>query len=316
MMSLLVGFSALLFLAALLAASEMAFISVHPVRLRELAHRGDRGAKGVLKLKTDHQHFLGAILIATNFSHIIATTLMSYFLQTYFSIHSEVVVTAIMLPLLLIFCEVFPKEYARLHALSFLIRGEMGLQVLHRLLYWPAHAVIKMTEIFFPSMRKRHEKIFMNEVEFKALVAESEKRGVLDPHERDFVNMILDFERISVRSVMIPLVQVAAVELHSDIQAVRREARDKGDRVVLVYEDDPAIVAGVIYVFDVLSKEREEGPLNDFLKAPLFIPETMPLEEAFQILRKKRQSFALVTDARYEVIGVAPIESLLLGRQG
>ena len=315
MTGLIMGFLILLFLAAYLAAAEMAFISVHPVRLREQAQKGNRGAKSMLKLRADHQHFLGTILIGTNLTHIASTTLMSYFLESQFSIHSEIIVTAIMLPLLLIFCEVFPKEYARLHSLSFLTKGETWLMLLYRLFYWPAHAFIKMTEIFFPSFKKKHEKIFMNEVEFKALVAESEKRGVLDPHERDFVNMILDFERISVRSVMVPLVQVAAVELQADIQNVREKAREKQDRVVLVYEDDPSIVVGVIYVFDILTKERENGPLNEFLKAPLFISETMPLEEAFQILRKKRQSFALVTDSRYEVIGVVPIENLLLGKQ-
>lgn len=315
MIGLLIGFFILLLLAAFLAASEMAFISVHPVRLREQAQKGNRGAKSILKLRSDHQHFLGTILIATNLTHIAATTLMSYLLQSQFEIHSEAVVTLLMIPIMLIFCEVFPKEYARLHSLSFLTREETWLVLLYRILYWPAHAFIKMTEMVFPSFKKKNEKIFMNEVEFKALVAESEKRGVLDPHERDFVNMILDFERINVRSVMTPLVQIAAVDLRSNIAQVRDVAREKGDRMVLVHEDDPAIVVGVIYVFDVLCKERENGPLNEFLKAPLFISETMSLEEAFQILQRKRQSFALVTDNRYEVIGVVPIENLLLGKQ-
>ena len=119
MMSLMMSFLVLLFLAAFLAASEMAFISVHPVRLREQAQKGNRGAKSILKLRADHQHFLGSILIATNLTHIASTTLMSYLLESRFSIHSEVIVTLIMLPILLIFCEVFPKEYARLHSLSF-----------------------------------------------------------------------------------------------------------------------------------------------------------------------------------------------------
>ncbi len=315
MTGLIIGILLLFMIAAFLAAAEMAFISVHPVRLREQADKGNKGAKAVLGLRSENQHFLGVILIATNMTQVALAALFSYFLAVHLSIHSELIAAMIVTPLMLIFCEMFPKEYARLHSLSFLTREERWLMLLYRLFYWPSHAFIKMTEILFPSFKQRDEKIFMNEVEFKALVAESEKRGVLDPHERDFVNMILDFERISVRSVMTPLVQVAAVDLRSDLKAVREAARDKGDREVLIYEDDPSIVVGVIYVFDVLSKERETGPLNEFLRAPLFISETMPLEEAFQILKRKRQSFALVTDSRYEVIGVVPIENLLLGKQ-
>ena len=315
MMNLLIWILILLSMAAFLAASEMAFISVHPVRLRERAEKGGKGARSILVLKEDPQHFLGAILIATNMIQVASTAVMSFLVQAYFPAHSDLLVTGIMTVLLLVFCEILPKEYARLNALSFLIHQQGALALIHWFFYWPSHAFIRMTETLFPIVKQHNEKIFTNEVEFKALVAESEKRGVLDPHERDFVNMILDFERISVRSVMVPLVQVASVELRADIRDVREAAREKGDRVVLVFEDDPAIVVGVIYVFDILSKEREVGPLNEFLKAPLFIAEGMSLDEAFQILQRKRQSFALVTDARYEVIGVVPIENLLLGKQ-
>ncbi len=315
MMGLLIGILFLFGVVAFLAATEMAFISVHPVRLREQAEKGNRGAQLVDGLRADSQHFLGVILIAINMSLVGLTALLSYLFDYHFSIHSDLIITLIITPVMLVVCEVLPKEYARLHSLGFLMWHAYGLHFLYRALYIPAHAFIRMTEMLFPKFKEKQEKIFMNEVEFKALVAESEKKGVLDPHERDFVNMILDFERTAVRSVMIPLVQVAQVDLRADIRDVRESARDKGDRMVLVYEDDPSIVVGVIYVFDVLSKERENGPLNEFLKAPLFISEEMPLEEAFQILKRKRQSFALVTDSQYEVIGVATVENVLLGKQ-
>ena len=315
MIGLLIGILFLFAAAAFLAASEMAFISIHPVHLREQADKGEREAQAVLRLRDDNQHFLGVVLIATNMTQVALTALMSYMLEAHFSIRAEWLMTLIVAPLMLIFCEMLPKEYARLHSLSFLTRQVGVLMLLYRALYIPAHAFMRVTEVLFPKLNSKNEKIFTNEEEFKALVSESEKTGVLDPHERDFVNMILDFERISVRTVMTPLAQVAAVDLRSDVSDVRTCARQKGDRVVFVYEEDPSIVAGVIYVFDLLVKQRENGPLTEFLKAPLFIPETMPLEEAFQILRKKRQSFALVTDSRYEVLGVVPIENLLLGRQ-
>lgn len=315
MIGLLIGILFLFGLCAFLAASEMAFISIHPVYLREQAEKGERGAESVLQLRENNQHFLGTVLIATNMSQVALTALMSYLLESHFSIRAEWLMTLIMAPLMLIFCEMLPKEYARLHAMGFLTRQVGLLMILYKALYIPAHAFMRGTEILFPKLKSENEKIFTNEEEFKALVSESQKIGVLDPHERDFVNMILDFERISVRTVMTPLAQVAAVDLRSDVSDVRICARQKGDRVVLVYEEDPSIVAGVIYVFDLLVKQRENGPLSEFLKAPLFIPQTMPLEEAFQILRKKRQSFALVTDDRYEVLGVVPIENLLLGKQ-
>lgn len=315
MIGLLIGILFLFGLCAFLAAAEMAFISIHPVYLREQAEKGERGAASVLKLRENNQHFLGTVLIATNMTQVALTALMSYLLESHFSIRAEWLMTLIMAPLMLVFCEMLPKEYARLHALAFLKRQVGLLMLLYKVLYVPAHAFMRATEILFPKFKSENEKIFTNEEEFKALVSESQKTGVLDPHERDFVNMILDFERIPVRSVMIPLNQTAQVELSSDLSEVRKKAREGRSKMVLVYEEAPEIVAGVIYVFDLLVQERENGPLTEFLKAPLFIPEKMSLEEAFRLLQKKRQSFALVTDASYEVQGVVLIENLLLGKQ-
>ena len=88
MTGLIVGIIVLFMVAAFLAAVEMAFISVHPVRLREQADKGSKGAKSVLSLRSDNQHFLGVILFAPNMTQVALAALMSYFLKFSFSIHS------------------------------------------------------------------------------------------------------------------------------------------------------------------------------------------------------------------------------------
>ncbi|HCM42240.1 MAG TPA: CNNM domain-containing protein [Candidatus Omnitrophota bacterium] len=315
MISVLAFFVLLLIFSAFLSATEMAFVSINPIQLRQKSDGGDGQALRVLKLRNENQHFLGALLIANNLCNAGATMCLTYFLQNYFGISSEWIVTALMLPLLVVFCEMSPKEYGRVNALGFLTRASFLLWGLHRICFWIVDLFIRAAQSMLPILKQKNEQIFLNETEFKALVSESEKQGVLEPHEKEFVHTILDFERIPVKSVMIPLNQTAQVELCSDLSEVRKKAREGRSKMVLVYEEAPEIVAGVIYVFDLLAQERENGPLTGFLKAPLFISEKMSLEEAFRLLQKKRQSFALVTDASYEVQGVVLIENLLLGKQ-
>ena len=67
----------------------------------------------------------------------------------------------------------------------------------------------------------------------------------------------------------------------------------------------------MLYVFDFLFEEDEEKGLKEYLRPPIFLAKETSLEKAFLTLQEKRQSFALVTDARREVIGAVDIESLL-----
>lgn len=308
-------FILLLAVSAFLSASEMAFVSVDPIQLRQKSDSGNFGLRRALRLRADSEHFLGALLIANNLCNIGATMCLTYFFQEYFAVSSEWAVTIVMLPLLIVFCEMSPKEYARMNALKFLEKQSGLLWGLHQVFFLPVDLFIRATQTMLPILERKRENIFLNETEFKALVTESEKQGVLDTHEKEFVHTILDFERIPVKSAMISLNRAAQVELHSDLNAVRSAAREAGAKMVLVYEEEPSVVAGVIYVFDLLTKRGENGAISELLKAPLFIPETMSLEEAFRLLQSKRQSFALVMDENYEVSGVVPIENLLLGKR-
>jgi len=82
--------------------------------------------------------------------------------------------------------------------------------------------------------------------------------------------------------------------------------------MVLVYEELPSIIVGMIYVFDILFEEDEKRGLKDYLRSPIFLPRSTSIEMAFLTLQEKRQSYAVVMDSRREVVGVAPIENLLV----
>ena len=89
-----------------------------------------------------------------------------------------------------------------------------------------------------------------------------------------------------------------------------RKAHQTGSRIILVYEEIPTLVIGMIYVFDLLFDEDESKGLAEFLRSPIFLSRETSLEKAFLTLQERRQSFALVTDARREVVGVVEIEKL------
>jgi CBS domain containing-hemolysin-like protein len=291
----------------------MAFVSMNRLKLRELADAGNRSAKTMLNLHERSHQFLITILMGNNIVNITATVIFTYLFQTRLGIENEWLITAVLAPFLLIFAETVPKDYGRLRSESFLLRYSFVLLQLSRLFYLPAFAVLKGMDFFLKNRgAKTRKSIFVNEEEFRSLIEESTRSGVVNPHEKRLIDTILDFEKIRVDSVMIPASKIPRVGIVGKVGEVKDIARRTHTRMVLVFEEIPEIIVGMIYVFDLLFEEDENQGLKNYLRSPIFLPRNTSIEKAFLTLQEKRQSFALITDVKREVIGAVPIEGLLV----
>lgn len=313
MIGLGIVFILALALSAFFSGTEMAFVSANKLKLREMADSGNRRARYILELHRKPQYFLAAILIGNNVVNVTAISICTYVFQEYWGWRNEWAVTAVMAPLLIIVAEMVPKDYCRLTAIPFLIGNAFWLKGLQRVLYLPIEVLFRIVDLFWPSLKKQEKRdIFVNEEEFRSLIDESTRRGVVGTQEEKLIHTILDFERIQIHAVMTPVGKVPMVDIRGKVEDAKRIAREKHVRMMLVYEEIPSIVVGMIYVFDILWEEDNSKGLHDFLRAPIFIPESTSIEKAFLTLQQKHQSYAVVTDRSGEVRGVVPVENLLI----
>lgn len=311
-MTLLIALGICLFLSAFFSASEMAFLSTDRVKLRDEAERGNGKARSLLGLYSEPQQFLTSLLIGNNLVNISAAALLTAYLEQNFGIQNEWVVTAILAPVLIILGETTPKAYGRYRGRGFLLDHTNLVLFFDRFFFWPGRLLLQASEVLFGGKQKRGGKnIFVSEDEFRFLIEESVRSGVLEEQDQKLVERILDFERIPVERVLIPVAGIPQVELSAKVRDAKEKAKQTGSKIILVYEEIPSIVIGMIYVFDLLFEEEDEKGLRDYLRSPIFIPKNTSLEKAFLTLQEKRQSFALVTDPRGEVAGIVTIENLL-----
>lgn len=310
-MSLELAFILCFFLSAFLSVAEMAFVSVNQIKLRKIADAGSLAAKKILLLHEQPQDFLTLILIGNNMVNIAATSISTYWLQLHFGIENEWVVTAMMAPLLIIFGETVPKDYGRLRAQDFLLKYADGISLLLKVFRVPLRWILKGVNLLLgPLGPEKERNIFVSEKEFRLLIEEGAERGILGHQEKRLIDIILDFERTHIDSVMIPVGEVAKVDIAGSVGEIKEIARRTHSRMVLVYEEIPSLIVGMIYVFDLLFESREDLGLKNYLRSPIFLPQTTSIEKAFLTLQEKRQSFAVVTDSQGEVRGVVAIEKL------
>lgn len=311
-MSLLLGFSICLILSAFFSAAEMAFLSTDRVKLREEAEQGNLRAAKLLDLFRDSKEFLTLLLLGNNVVNVTAVVLFTAFLETRFGIQNEWIITGLLAPVLIVLCEAVPKGYGRHRARGFLLDHLNLILFFSKGFAWPARWLLRASDLLLGGKGGGARKnILVSEDEFRFLIEESVRSGVLEAHEQKLVEQILDFERIPIERVLIPVASVPQIELSEKVQGAKAVARQTASRIILVYEEIPSIIVGMIYVFDLLFEPEEEKGLREYLRSTTFLPKETSLEKAFLTLQEKRQSFALVTDARREVIGVIHIEHLL-----
>jgi len=105
----------LLLCSGFFSGSETALTAASRGKLRNLADKGNGGAKGAaraLVLKEDNERLIGGILLGNNLVNILATSLATALFTALLGESGVAVATLVMTALVLIFAEVLPKTYA------------------------------------------------------------------------------------------------------------------------------------------------------------------------------------------------------------
>lgn len=294
------------------AGSEMAYLSFNKLKLRHLADEGNHAAQIVMRFYQHPNRFLTNILIGTNLMHVTVVGLVTYLLEEKFHVTQEWLIVLGLSLIIIIFAETIPKDWFRHKADDFIYRFAYVLDFLDRLLSPISFLLIRLTDFLISTTApiiKRSP--YVTREEFRYVIEESAKKGVLLANEQQLINRILNLSSLRVEELMIPVAKFPKVSLTDKIKDVKEVARKTKAQAILVYEEIPSLIVGMVYVFDVLFESNEDQGLSRYLKAPLFMTHDTTAEKAIFILQSKHASFGAVINVNREVIGVAGIENLL-----
>ncbi len=294
------------------AGSEMAYLSFNRLKLRHLADEGNKAAQIVMRFHKHPNRFLTNILIGTNLMHVTVTGLVTYLLEEKFHVQQEWVIILGLSLTIIIFAESIPKDWFRHKADDFIYRFAYILQFFDRLFVGISFVLIHLSDFLVTltsSSIKRSP--YVTREEFRYVIEESAKKGVLLANEQQLINTILNLSSRRVEELMIPVAKFPKVSLTDKVKDVKEVARKTKTQAVLVYEEIPTLIVGMIYVFDLLFEENEDQILSRYLKASLFMTHDTTAEKGIFLLQSRHASFGAVINAEREVIGVISLENLL-----
>lgn len=151
--------------------------------------------------------------------------------------------------------------------------------------------------------------------ELKMLVTASTRGGVVEEEEREMLHAVFDLGEMMVRHVMIPRTEITAAEADTPIREVIQLVSEKTYTKIPVYEDNLDQIIGVVHLKDLLIgiRDIESRTLyaRDFLREPIFVPETLTVNGLLRVFRNKRQHIAIVMDEFSGTAGLVTLEDLL-----
>lgn len=311
----LIGVGLCLVVLALTSAVDAALSAISRHRLNLLQSEDAPRARIVTRLLDDPYRFKSAVLFL-NAAALIAATSFTLRLTRDLEPALRFGALALLLLLTLTLSEALPKALATRNpaAAANLLAGPMALVA------WLLRPVVATVDLLtrplvrLISGQPAARTPLVTEEELRLLVNVGEEEGLIEPDEREMIEGIFSFSDTVVREVMIPRVDIVALEGVASLDEALRTAIAHGYSRIPVYTETIDQIDGMLYIKDllpVLRAGRHDTTITELLRPAYFVPETMKVSALLKDLQTRKVRLAVVVDEYGGTAGLVTIEDLL-----
>ncbi len=323
------------------AAAEVSLVSVRQSRLRQLAEQGQAGAQSALNLLANPGRLLsvtqvGVTLASLGLGWAGEGTLYDLFRSATDATHLHISTKllhgiAFALAFLIIsyahviIGEVVPKNVAIQKADRVAVLAAPALLVFYRISQ-PFVIVIERTSAMILRLlggEAGHVRGGHTPEELKYIIQSSRREGMLDQFEQDAIQRLIEVSEYSAREIMTPRYSIVSLPVDADLEQVLSVMAEHKFSRVPIYEDRPEQIIGIVHYKDLMrvwderrfahDRRRTARPfrLRRFLRKPLVVPESKPLNQLIDEFRKSHTYMALVVDEFGTVTGLVTLQDVL-----
>ena len=299
---------AMMVFSALFSGTETAYSSVNKLRLKNYESQGNKKAAKALKLANRFDEVLTAVLIGNNIVNIAASSVSTLLFVSIFGSKGAGISTAVITVLVLVFCEVLPKSYAKKNAENISLAFASPLWALVILLKPFVWLLNKLSSLF----SKGDEAPTVTEDELKYMIDEIEEEGVIEEQESELVKSALEFDEISVEEILIPRVKMIGVDVTDTIDEIKATfSREMYSRLP-VYEKSLDNILGIITNKAFFKMLIEGGSdIRGIIQEVPHIADTKLISEAMRSMQRSKVHLAIVTDQYGGTKGMITLEDII-----
>ena len=319
-MSILILFLSMV-LNGLFAMSEIALVSARKARLQQHAENGERGASAALELMEEPNRFLstvqigitlvgifsgafGASQLAGPLSDILAgiDIIEPYSYEIAFAF-----LVLVITYFSLVIGELVPKRVAINNPEAVSASMAVPMRFLSKLAK-PVVSILSASSEFgvrllgiTPGTEPE-----ITEEEIKVLIEQGHQMGVFKEAEREMFSGVFRMGQRSVNALMTPRTEMTWIDINDPIEEIWEFIMKTSHARVPVADDDLDNILGYIQIRDLLGVEPADPEFNlrNFIKEPIYLPETMSALKALDNFQIGGVHLAMVVDEFGGITGV------------
>ncbi|MEA2631391.1 MAG: magnesium and cobalt exporter, family [Chloroflexota bacterium] len=317
---------------AVFVAAEIALVTIRRTRIDQLAEEGNGNARRVKQLIAQPGRFLAVTQIGLTFLGFLAsayaavnltTTLEKAFVATGLPILSTsaqplalIIVTLVLSLFTIVFGELVPKSLALAHTEAFALRLSGFIAVLLRVL-GPLVAVLTAITTNVARMLGAGDQAqgVMSTQELSILVERGGEQGILEAEEEQMIQAVIELGDQRVHEVMVPRIAMVTLPASATLEEAIDKVIEEGHSRIPVYEETIDEIIGILYAKDLLpflkGSASERPALRSILRTPVFVPESMSVDDLLHEFQRRKVHIAIVLDEYGGTAGLVTIEDLL-----
>lgn len=298
------------------SATETSITAAGRGKLLALSDEHPHRKKDFLWLIDNLATSINVTLIGNNLVNIASSAVATALAISVFGVLGPLYAVAIMTVLIVVFCEILPKNIAIankdgvlllslpiLRMFSFILTPVTGFLTL---ILRALGKIIGMDLVTFSALISREE--------IDHIVAQGGFSGALEEDERKMIHGVIAFEETRVSEVMCPRIDVYSIDHDAPVSEAVKIFIESGHSRIPVHKEDIDDVVGFLYAKDLLAplmRGEKDAEASKFMRKALFVPETMKTDETLDIMKKSKKHIAIVVDEYGGTAGLITLEDLL-----
>ncbi|WP_324641460.1 hemolysin family protein [Enterococcus casseliflavus] len=309
---------------AFLAASEIAVVSVNKNRVEQKAEEGNVKSQKLLKIIDNPTNFLSTIQVGITLVNILSGASLADTLSTRLApllgggtaakSLANIIVLAILTYVSIVFGELYPKRIAmnKSEEVAQFTSGVIRtIGIIAKPFVWLLSASTSLLARITP-MEFDDEDTKMTRDEMRYML---ETEGVFEEDELEMLQGIFSLDTKVAREVMVPRTSAFMVDINDSVEEILTEILAENYSRIPVYNEDKDKVVGILHTKNLLKCAYKYGfetmDIKQILQEPLFVPETVFIDDLLYELKKTQNQMAILLDEYGGVVGLVTLEDLL-----
>ena len=319
----LVLFIIILYFVAYIVSLYSLAVYIDPDDIESLLSEVSKMKRDFLRrLADDPQGFMQISRVFKSFVLIISSAI-TYKVASPFILHPDISVyvqiTAALLlvwVIYLFFVEYLPRRKSRLAINEKMTRYLWMISIVYFAFYPLVSGLRKILKRISIDTKVTEEE--KEEIVERAIETLADQAGInetlVEENEIEMIGQIFQLDQTVVREIMIPRIQIMAIEKGMAFKDIRSLVLKDGHSRYPVYDETIDNIIGLIYVKDLFNNLPEPGEtfvITKLLRTPYFVPETKIIGKLLSEFKSKHLHIAMVVDEYGGVAGLVTLEDII-----